>query len=170
MVPSTCSEKTWQYSLHLSGCTSHVTNFLVCKHHLTLHRQYLNEWAKQHYQKHYQFCHKMLLQLVIPTTRLGSFAAGHQRTQRLVSMYMMMCVCVLFSEWSLSGLVSTACALDMKLICTIHSAKWAKSPLLWCSIKAEGYVIQGWMAHWTCMTATKLWKNPWVVLYLQHVY
>ena len=103
MVPSTCSEKTWQYSIHLSGCTSHVTNFLVCKHHLTLHRQYLNEWAKQHYQKHYQFCHKMLLQLVIPTTRLGSFAAGHQRTQRLVSMYMIMCVCSvqwMVFEWS----------------------------------------------------------------------
>ena len=81
------------------------------------------------------------------------------------------CVRVLFSEWCLSGLVSTACVLDMKLICTIHSAKWAESLLLLCSIKAKRYAIQGWMLpHLTCMTATKLWKNPWVVLYLQYVY
>ena len=43
------------------------------QHHLTLHRQYLNERAKQHYQKNYQFCHKILLQLVDFSTKMAEY-------------------------------------------------------------------------------------------------
>ena len=43
------------------------------QHHMTLHRQYLNERAKQHYRKNYQFCHKILLQLVDFSTKMAEY-------------------------------------------------------------------------------------------------
>ena len=43
------------------------------KHHLSLHRQYLSDRAKQHYQKNYQLCHQIILQLVDFATKMAEY-------------------------------------------------------------------------------------------------